>query len=109
MKAADQHAVVPGPTLEERSSEASQMQDRLKSHQSAEGSGRSVPDTAPYASQLRQKREALSALLSSKVAPGTILARLKSCKVSKIFAVNSSPCENILSQGRTDTTTFTFA
>ncbi|BDA44270.1 probable ATP-dependent DNA helicase CHR12 [Coccomyxa sp. Obi] len=82
-KTASEHAVVLGPTQEVRSSEASQMQDRLKSHQSAEGSGRSVPDTAPYASQLRLKREALSALLSSKVAPGTILARLKSCKVAR--------------------------
>ncbi|CAL8470241.1 g9783 [Coccomyxa elongata] len=95
-KPADQRAVVLGPTQEERSGQQEcavvtglverigdtepQMQDRLKSHQSAEGSGRSVPDTAPYAAQLRRKREALSALLSSKVTPGTILARLKNCK-----------------------------
>ena len=79
--------MVLGPAQEERSSEASQMQDRLKSHQNAEGSGRSVKDTAPYASQLRLKREVLSALLSSKVGPATILARLKSCKVFKIIVV----------------------
>lgn len=77
------------------------MQDRLKSHQSAEESGRSVPDTAPYASQLRLKREALSALLSSKVTPGTILDRLKYCKVSEINVLSPSSKNVLRLEGHT--------
>ena len=62
----------------------SELQDRLRSNHAAEASGRVHPELAPFAHQLRLKRQALSALLSNKVAPSTILARLKPCNASKV-------------------------
>lgn len=74
----------PPATHGETMSDASQMQERLESHHSAEISGRIHPDLAPFAHQLQLKRQALCALLSKKFAPSTLLARLKSCNGSEV-------------------------
>ena len=65
-------------------SQPSQTQERLESHHAAGVSGRIHPDLAPFAPQLQLKQQALSALLSKKVRPSTILARLKHCNGSEV-------------------------
>lgn len=68
---------------------ASQIQERLDSNDRAESSGRFSQDLGSLAAQARLKRQALSGLLSNRIAPSLILAHLKRSNASKVSTSES--------------------